>query len=77
MVITTNFHAVRRAQVHVLSAPRTPTTVWSGDFIELDIPSKLGDDTHVTIDPRIDYFRSKDRMMYHSLPKPHIADVIW
>ena len=48
-----NRHAVRRA--HVLRAPPTNTTVWPGDFVEVNLPADMyNEDAPFAIEPRYD-----------------------
>ena len=48
-----NRHAVRRA--HVLRAPPTNTTVWPGDFVEVNLPADMySEDATFAIEPRYD-----------------------
>ena len=43
-------HAVRRA--YVIRAPKEVTTIWPGDFIEVEIPSDIPADCDYAIEPR-------------------------
>jgi hypothetical protein len=46
-------HTVRRA--HVLRAPAEITTVWPGEFIEIEVPPEFArDDSTFAVEPRID-----------------------
>ena len=45
--------AVRRTQAYVLRAPSSKTTIWPGDYIEVDIPSEMTDEM-LALEPRTD-----------------------
>ena len=45
------YHTVRRAHAYVLHAPSPSTTVWPGEFIELQLPTALDDQT-LAVEPR-------------------------
>ncbi|KAJ8414133.1 hypothetical protein AAFF_G00067310 [Aldrovandia affinis] len=63
---STDRHAVRRA--HVLRAP-AKSTVWPGDYIELDLPPDLcGVDGELAVEPHIDALR--DQAGTHQWPAP-------
>ncbi|KAJ8417103.1 hypothetical protein AAFF_G00283300 [Aldrovandia affinis] len=63
---STDRHAVRRA--HVLRAP-AKSTVWPGDYIELDLPPDLCDvDGELAVEPHIDALR--DQAGTHQWPAP-------
>ena len=47
-------HSVRRTHAYVLRAPQIATTVWPAEYIELDIPSAIGEDVTLAVEPRID-----------------------
>ena len=66
-----NSCAVRRTQACVVRAPNFATTIWPGDFIEIDIPSGFPDDTSLAVEPRFDL--SKERMNW---PAPHTTDSV-
>ncbi|KAJ8400994.1 hypothetical protein AAFF_G00389510 [Aldrovandia affinis] len=62
----TDRHAVRHA--HVLRAP-AKSTVWPGDYIELDLPPDLCDvDGELAVEPHIDALR--DQAGTHQWPAP-------
>ena len=46
-------HVVWRAQIHVLRAPSKRTTVWPGEFVELEIPADV-EDSILALEPRTD-----------------------
>ncbi|KAJ8377293.1 hypothetical protein AAFF_G00261420 [Aldrovandia affinis] len=63
---STDRHAVRRA--HVLRAP-AKSTVWPGEYIELDLPPDLCDvDGELAVEPHIDALR--DQAGTHQWPAP-------
>lgn len=45
------YHTVRRAHAYVLHAPSPSTTVWPGEFVELQLPTALDDQT-LAVEPR-------------------------
>jgi hypothetical protein len=47
-------HAIRRTKAYVLRAPSSITTVWPGEYIEIDLPSELCSDSSLALEPRID-----------------------
>ncbi|XP_071089210.1 uncharacterized protein [Haliotis cracherodii] len=65
-------HTVRRA--HVLRAPKSPTTIWPGDFIELSLPDDLihSDDTFA-VEPRLTGDLFKDHKVW---PAPDIVSSV-
>ncbi|KAJ8366630.1 hypothetical protein AAFF_G00348290 [Aldrovandia affinis] len=68
---STDRHAVRRA--HVLRAP-AKSTVWPGDYIELDLPPDLCDvDGELAVEPHIDALR--DQAGTHQWPAPTLLRV--
>ena len=62
-------HVVRRAQIHVLRAPSKRTTVWPGEFVELEIPADV-EDSILALEPRTDVAESRSCAEYW--PKPDI-----
>jgi hypothetical protein len=50
--------AVRRALV--LRAPPTSTTVWPGEFVEIELPGDVPADTEYALEPRIDAPQCKE-----------------
>ena len=48
---TSNTHTIRSCMAHILHAP-VKTTIWPGEFIEVDTPSELPVDAEVAIEPR-------------------------
>ena len=47
-------NAIRRTHAHLLRAPSSDTTVWPGDFIEVQMPASFGNDAGIALEPRID-----------------------
>ena len=45
-------NTVRRATV--LRAPPSPTTIWPGEYQEVDLPPDLPADSHYIVEPRLD-----------------------
>ena len=67
-------YAVRAC--HLLRAPNTNTTVWPGEFIEIDAPSGLLTDATLAIEPRIDSVSSSHLKPTHTWPQPDIVQSI-
>ena len=47
-------HAVRGAQCYVMRSSSPTTILWPGEFIEVDVPPDLEQDSIIAIEPRID-----------------------
>ena len=47
-------HSIRCAQAHVLCAPSSFTTIWRGDYIEVDVPESMASMTSLALEPRSD-----------------------
>ena len=62
-------YAVKRASVHILRSPGT--TVWPGEFVELDVPEELSE-VEVAVEPRIDNRSNK----VESWPPPSIIRAV-
>ena len=67
-------YAVRAC--HLLRAPNTNTTVWPGEFIEIDAPSELLTDATLAIEPRIDSVSSSHLKPTHTWPQLDIVQSI-
>ena len=67
-------YAVRAC--HLLRAPNTNTTVWPGEFIEIDAPSELLTDATLAIEPRIDSVSSSHLKPTHTWPQTDIVQSI-
>ena len=53
-----NQHAIRRA--HVLRAPSKMTTLWPGDYLEVELPSTIAEaDPELALEPRVDTFSAR------------------
>ena len=61
---------VRRTQAFVLRAKAT--TIWPGDFVELDTPTELEGDCVLAVEPRIDMSPPGTR----NWPQPHILESV-
>ena len=68
------YHAIRAC--HLLRAPRVNTTVWPGEFIEVDAPPELLEDSSVAIEPRIDSVSSSHLKPTHAWPQPVIVQAV-
>ena len=51
---STSKHRIRRVQVQTVRAPTQTTTVWPGDYLEVNIPASLSSEEVVAIEPRRD-----------------------
>ena len=60
----TKSHVVRRA--HVLRAPRTPTVLWPGEFVEVALPDEIASCETLALEPRV---TERNTM--------HMADPLW
>ena len=67
-------YAVRAC--HLLRAPNTNTTVWPGEFLEIDTPSELLKDASLDIEPRMDSVSSSHLKPTHTWPPPDIVQSI-
>ena len=47
-------HTVRHAQCYVMRSSSPTTILWRGEFIEVDVPPDLEQDSIIAIEPRID-----------------------
>ena len=63
---STGSHAVRRAQSYVLRASSSATVVWPGEYVELAVPSDLGDDCVLALQPRTDTPISKHSVFWET-----------
>ena len=68
--------AVRRAQSFTLRAPSSATVVWPGEYLDLDIPSDLGDDPILALQPRNDTSISKHTKPTHIWPEPQVLEAV-
>ena len=67
-------YAVRAC--HLLRAPNTNTTVWPGEFLEIDASSALLKDATLAIEPRLDSVSSSHLKPAHTWPHPDIVQSI-
>ena len=67
-------YAVRAC--HLIRAPNTNTTVWPGEFLEIDAPSELLKDATLAIEPRMDSVSSSHLKPTHTWPPPDIVQSI-
>ena len=51
---TGHLNIIRRAQAYVLRAPASTTTIWPGEFIELEVPKDIPQDVTLALEPRTD-----------------------
>ena len=70
-----NRHAIRRA--HVLRAPSTNTTVWPGEFVEVNLPADLFiEDSTFALEPRLDSNGNKSVRDDDAWPQPSLITSI-
>ena len=50
----TTSHTIRRTQAHMIRAPPRITTVWPGEYLEVDVPASLSSEEIIAIEPRSD-----------------------
>ncbi len=50
---TSGAHAIRRTQAYLLRTPSKSTTIWPGEFVELDCESSI--DGELALEPRTDF----------------------
>jgi hypothetical protein len=72
----TDYHAVRRAQSQVLRAPSTQTTIWPGEYVELDVEDKFDPETVIAIEPRVDLPLKECSQSKQLWPAPDIIDIV-
>jgi len=58
---------------HLLCAPNTNTTVWPGEFLEINASSELLKDATLAIDPHMDSVSSTYLKPTHTWPQPDIV----
>ena len=69
-------HAIRRTHAHLLRAPSSDTTVWPGDFIEVQMPASFGNDAGIALEPRIDSPCSIEKKMFEVWPQPVVTNSV-
>ena len=70
-----NRHAIRRA--HVLRAPSANTTVWPGEFVEVNLPADLFiEDSTFALEPRFDSNTNKSVRDDDAWPQPSLITSI-
>ncbi|RLC16966.1 MAG: hypothetical protein DRI57_10490 [Deltaproteobacteria bacterium] len=52
--VTSSPHAVRRTCAQVVRAPSTSTTIWPGEYMEVQVPDEVSDELSFALEPRID-----------------------
>ncbi len=65
-------HTTKRVHAHILRAPATPTTVWPGEFLEVDIPIGMHTDEPIAVEPRYDSPVSISSSKAYLWPPPDI-----
>ena len=75
--ISDNRHVVRRTQAHVLRAPPSSTTIWPGEYVEVDLPENVPQDTSLALEPRTDSHVSTASLSKSQLwPTPDIITAV-
>ena len=72
---TVSRHAVRRTHAFVLKAPSSTTTVYPGEFVELDVPDDIPNHT-LAVEPRFDTPCMRSVKASNMWPKPNIISSI-
>ncbi len=67
-------HTVRRAQV--IRGPLHRTTVWPGEFIEVDVPQDFSPNDTFALEPRLDNLSAPIEKESHIWPQPDIVSSI-
>ena len=67
---------MRRAQSYILRASSSVAVVWPGEYMKLDVPSDLGDDCVLAIQPRTDTQISKHTKPACIWPEPQIVEAL-
>ena len=62
-------HAVRLTQAHLVRAPSVSTTVWPGEYVEVNLPGDYTDDMALAIEPRADTVKSINEEDLWPLPQ--------
>ena len=73
---TTGSHAVRRAQSYILRASSPATVVWPEEYVELEVPSDLGEDCVLALQPRTDIPIFKHAKPACIWPEPQILEAV-
>ena len=68
------YHAVRAC--HVLRAPPVKTTIWPGEYLEIEAPPGLTSDSSLAIEPRVDPSSTRHIKSSHVWPQPNILEVV-
>ena len=69
-------HTVRRAQSYVIRTLSNASVLWPGEFIELDLPSDLGEDQSIAIEPHATDPKSARHKDPNAWPPPQIVDAV-
>ena len=69
-------NSIRRMQATVLRSPTSMTTVWPGDFVEIDIPDTLPDDCTFALEPRCDSPCTQHVKDSHVWPNPDFVNSV-
>lgn len=51
---TSSPHAVRRTCAQIVRAPSTSTTIWPGEYMEVEVPEEVSGESSFALEPRID-----------------------
>ena len=70
------FTSARRIQAHIIRSPKSSTTVWPGEFVEVQLPKECNDEEYA-IEPRTDSrINSKCTTLSDIWPPPFITHSI-
>ena len=73
---TSPHHSVRRAHAEILRAPTINTTLWPGDFIELEVPDVYSPDTALAVEPRTISATNQFTKPTTVWPSPYITEAV-
>ena len=63
-------NSIRLTHSHLLRAPPSNTTIWPGDYIEIDLPKSFGEDESVALEPRYDNSTFDSRWLLPNIITP-------
>ena len=69
-----NEHSIYKPRCALLRAPPVTTTIWPGDYLELNVPKELQTYEQLTIEPRSD--TSKQKSQLDKWPTPDVTEQV-
>jgi hypothetical protein len=66
-------HVIRRTQACVLRSPSIKTTLWPGEYVELDVPDRDLCDRQLALEPRTDSYSSRSMDGSQDWPQPKLV----